>query len=67
MSDVETLKYANITGSVEYDEKTESYSGQVLNLPGVIITYKGDTLRELAIDFQAAVDDYFEDVENSQY
>lgn len=67
MSDFETLKYANITGSVEYDEKTKSYFGQALNLPGIVITYKGDTLRELAIDFQAAVDDYFEDVENSQY
>ncbi len=49
------LEYEGYTGTIEYDEKCDYYTGEVV-IDGKIYTYEGDTLEELQEDFEDIID-----------
>ena len=51
----ETLEYEGYTGTVNYDEKCDYYTGEV-EIDGHIYTYEGDSLEELQEDFEDIID-----------
>ena len=54
-----TLNYKGYIGSIEISEADNCLYGQVLGLPkDTLISYEGETVKELKEDFQGAVDDY---------
>lgn len=54
-----TFKYKNYTGSVEYDEEYKIYHGKVQNIKDLIL-YEGKSIEELEHDFYEAVDRHIE-------
>lgn len=58
--EMEYLKYKGYIGSVEYSEEDNCLFGKVLGLSKELITYEGDTIDELKVDFQAGIDGYLE-------
>lgn len=54
------IKYKGYTGSVEFSATDECLHGKVLGMTKDSITYEGETVSELKIDFQNAVDSYIE-------
>ena len=61
---MDKLTYEGYTGTVNYDEKCDYYTGEV-EIDGRIYTYEGDTLEELREDFEDIIDSMlaFEDME----
>jgi len=57
MSDM--LEYKGYSGTVEYSDADKVLFGKVLGIKG-LISYEGDSLRNLQLDFEGAVDDYLE-------
>lgn len=56
---METLKYKGFIGSIEIQHEDDTLYGKVLGLEkGILITYEGNTIRELKEDFMNAVEDY---------
>ena len=56
---MDTLKYKGFTGSIEVDFEDESLYGKVLGLDkDTLITYQGNTIKELKEDFQNGINDY---------
>ena len=49
------LFYEGYEGTIEYDEKCDYYTGEVV-IDGTIYTYEGDSLEELQEDFEDIVD-----------
>ena len=49
------LEYEGYTGTIEYDEKCDYYTGEVV-IDGKIYTYEGDTIEELQEDFEDIID-----------
>lgn len=52
------LKYKGYLGSVEYSAEDECLFGKVLGLSKDTITYEGQTVAELKVDFETGVDSY---------
>jgi predicted HicB family RNase H-like nuclease len=57
MSDL--FEYKGYSGTIEYSDADEVLFGKVLGISG-LISYEGDSLRNLRKDFEGAVDDYLE-------
>ena len=54
-----TLSYKGYIGSIEVSEADNCLYGRVLDLPkDTMISYEGETVKELKEDFQGAIDDY---------
>ena len=51
------LEYKGYTGSIEYSQEDGVLFGKVLGIKG-LISFEGNTGRELEQDFKQAVDDY---------
>ncbi len=49
------LHYEGYTGTVNYDEKCDYYTGEV-EIDGKFYTYEGDTFEELQEDFEDIID-----------
>lgn len=56
-----TIQYKGYVGSVEFSEEDGLFYGKVMGIRS-LISYEGETARELIDDFHAAVDDYFGNV-----
>ena len=54
-----TITYHGFTGSVEWSENDKCYFGKILGIRS-LVSYEGDTEKELIDDFRGAVDDYLE-------
>ena len=54
-----TLNYKGYIGSIEVSEVDNCLYGQVLDLPkDTMLTYEGETIKQLRKDFEDAIDDY---------
>jgi len=53
------LKYKGYSGSIEYSKEDDVLYGQVLGIRG-LISYEGNTGKELEEDFKEAIDDYID-------
>ena len=60
------LEYKGFKGSIEVDTEADILYGHVQNLknPNDIVSYEGETLKELKNDFRDAIDDYLASFEN---
>lgn len=54
-----TIHYKGYTGSVEFSEEDGIFYGKVLGIRS-LISYEGESAKELLDDFHGAVDDYLE-------
>ncbi len=56
------LRYKGYNGSVEYyeDETGNYFYGTVQGLRHATVSFEGDTIEELKVDFEAGVDDYLD-------
>ena len=52
------LKYKGYIGSIEYSEEDNCLFGKVLGINKVLISYEGNTVRELKEDFINGVEQY---------
>lgn len=52
------MKYKGYTGSVEYSQEDDCLFGKVQGLHGTLISYEGQSVKEIEEDFRGAVDDY---------
>ncbi len=52
-----TMSYKGYVGSVEFSEEDSKFFGKVMGVRAMI-SYEGETAKELVNDFHAAVDDY---------
>lgn len=53
------MKYKGYEAIVEFDDEAEIFHGEVINLRDVI-TFQGDSVKELKQAFHDSVDDYLE-------
>ena len=62
------LEYKGYIGSIEIDMQEEILFGHVQNLKNAndIVSYEGETLKELKEDFREAIDDYLSSFENEE-
>jgi predicted HicB family RNase H-like nuclease len=56
-SDNNLLHYNGYTGSVSFDEETNTYFGQVLYITDAVL-YNGKTIPELQKEFEEAIEFY---------
>lgn len=54
-----TIQYKGYLGSVEFSEEDGIFYGKVMGIRS-LISYEGESAKELLDDFHAAVDDYLE-------
>ena len=54
------LSYKNYNGTVEYSREDNCLFGKVVGIKS-LLSYEGDSIKELEHDFQNAIDDYLED------
>mgnify|MGYP001028455250 FL=1 len=54
-----TIQYKGYIGSVEFSEEDSIFYGKVMGIRS-LISYEGESARELLDDFHGAVDDYLE-------
>ena len=54
-----TIQYKGYVGSVEFSEEDGLFYGKVMGIRS-LISYEGETAKELITDFHGAVDDYLE-------
>ena len=52
-----TIQYKGYVGSVEFSEEDGIFYGKVMGIRS-LISYEGETAKELIADFHGAVDDY---------
>ncbi|MDR0725940.1 MAG: type II toxin-antitoxin system HicB family antitoxin [Prevotellaceae bacterium] len=57
---MDRLEYKGYFGSIEYSKEDDCLYGQVLGLTKDCITYEGNTVSELRIDFEGAIEQYLE-------
>ena len=55
----DTMEYKGYLGSVEFDEEEGLLFGRVMGIRS-LISYEGESAKELLEDFHGAVDDYLE-------
>lgn len=62
------LEYKGYIGSIEIDMQDDILYGHVQNLKNTndIVSYEGETLKELKEDFRGAIDDYLSSLENEE-
>jgi len=60
------LEYKGYKGSIEVDTEADILYGHVQNLknPNDIVSYEGETIKELKDDFRSAIDDYLASFED---
>lgn len=56
------LSYKNYNGTVEYSKEDNCLYGKVIGIKS-LLSYEGDSVKELEQDFQNAIDTYLEDCE----
>lgn len=54
-----TIEYKGYLGSVEFSEEDGLFYGKVMGIRS-LISYEGETAKELLDDFHSAVDDYLD-------
>lgn len=54
-----TIQYKGYVGSVEPSEEDDFFFGKVMGIRS-LISYEGETAKEITDDFHCAVDDYLE-------
>lgn len=54
-----TIQYKGYVGGVEFSEEDGIFFGKVMGIRS-LISYEGETAKELLDDFHGAVDDYLE-------
>lgn len=54
-----TLEYNGFQGSLDFDAETDVMYGKILHIND-LVTYEADSLKELRIAFEEAVDDYID-------
>ncbi len=54
-----TMNYKGYIGSVEFSESDNVFFGKVMGIKA-LISYEGETAKELVNDFHGAVEDYLE-------
>ena len=54
-----TMEYQGYVGSVEFSAADECFYGKVLGIRA-LISYEGDSAKELIEDFHGAVEDYLD-------
>lgn len=54
------LSYKNYNGTVEYSKEDGCLYGKVIGLKS-LLSYEGDSVRELEADFQNVIDEYLQD------
>ncbi|MCM1134225.1 MAG: type II toxin-antitoxin system HicB family antitoxin [Clostridium sp.] len=54
------LSYRNYNGTVEYSKEDGCLFGKVVGIKS-LLSYEGDSVRELEENFQNAIDEYLED------
>lgn len=52
-----TLEYKGFQGSVDFDAQSDEMHGKILHIND-LVSYEADSLRELRLAFEEAVDDY---------
>ena len=62
------LEYKGFIGSIEIDMQEDILYGRVQNPKNAndLVSYEGETLKELKEDFRGAVDDYIDSFENEE-
>ncbi|MBQ3797442.1 MAG: antitoxin HicB [Butyrivibrio sp.] len=60
------LEYKGFIGNIEVDTKADILYGHVQNLKNLndIVSYEGETIKELKDDFRNAIDDYLASYED---
>ena len=53
------MEYKGYIGMVEFDDEADIFHGEVINLRD-IITFQGETVKQLRKAFQDSIDDYLE-------
>ncbi|MDE7476889.1 MAG: type II toxin-antitoxin system HicB family antitoxin [Lachnospiraceae bacterium] len=56
------LSYKNYNGTVEYSKEDNCLFGKVIGIKS-LLSYEGDSVKELEQDFQNVIDTYLEDCE----
>jgi predicted HicB family RNase H-like nuclease len=56
------LSYKNYNGTVEYSKEDGCLFGKVVGIKS-LLSYEGESIRELEHDFQMVIDDYINDCE----
>lgn len=54
------LAYRNYNGTVEYSKEDRCLFGKVIGIKS-LLSYEGDSVKELEENFQKVIDDYLED------
>ncbi len=54
------LSYKNYNGTVEYSKEDDCLFGKVVGIKS-LLSYEGDSIRELEQDFQNVIDEYLDD------
>ena len=54
-----TIQYKGYVGSVEFSEEDGIFYGKVMGIRS-LISYEGESAKELLDDFHGAIDDYLE-------
>lgn len=54
------LSYKNYNGTVEYSKEDHCLFGKVVGIKS-LLSYEGDSVRQLEQDFQNVIDEYLED------
>ena len=57
------LSYKNYNGTVEYSREDDCLFGKVVGIKS-LLSYEGDSVKELEQDFQNVIDEYLEDCKN---
>ena len=57
------LCYKGYEGKVEFDTHTEAYYGKLIGISD-LVTFQADTPNDVQKEFELAVDDYIETLEN---
>jgi predicted HicB family RNase H-like nuclease len=60
-----TMTYQGYTARIEFDERDNIFVGRVLGLRSIISFY-GETVKQLRSEFKSAVDDYLADCEEQR-
>ena len=58
------IEYKNYLGSVEYSDEDEIFYGKVLGIRD-LISYDGESVKELKMSFQESVEDYLQTCKSS--
>ncbi len=54
------LSYKNYNGTVEYSKEDSCLFGKVIGIKS-LLSYEGDSVKELELDFKNVIDEYLED------